>query len=200
MSWPPRFIFIATRLSLDFAQTGGEGERAHWERWHSPADLADWMMACPNLNVSAEVTEADLMEARVLREAILCGAQALLRGEKVPSSALEVLHHNAERPNLVPHLEAGSAVWAEGSSGQQVLSSVARDAIDLFGSDIRSRLRKCQNPNCDLMFVDASRPGKRVWCSMERCGNLNKIARYRTDSRNTDKKASRTARTGKEQR
>jgi predicted RNA-binding Zn ribbon-like protein len=199
MLWPPRFIFIAARLSLDFAQTGGEGERARWERWHSPEDLSEWMTACPHLKVRASVTKADLIEARVLREAILRGAEASLRGENVPSDVIEVLHRNADRPNLVPHLEAGSAVWVEGSSGQQVLSSVARDAIDLFGSEARLRLRKCQNPSCDLMFVDTSRPGKRVWCSMERCGNLNKIARYRTDARKLGKKVSRTARPGKEQ-
>jgi predicted RNA-binding Zn ribbon-like protein len=29
------------------------------------------------------------------------------------------------------------------------------------------------------MFIDRSRPGRRRWCSMERCGNRDKTARYR---------------------
>jgi predicted RNA-binding Zn ribbon-like protein len=29
------------------------------------------------------------------------------------------------------------------------------------------------------MFIDHSRPGRRRWCSMERCGNRAKTARYR---------------------
>ncbi|MFE7743242.1 CGNR zinc finger domain-containing protein [Nocardia sp. NPDC057455] len=33
--------------------------------------------------------------------------------------------------------------------------------------------------DCGLLFVDASRPGRRRWCSMDRCGNLSKVRRYR---------------------
>jgi CGNR zinc finger/Bacteriocin-protection, YdeI or OmpD-Associated len=62
-----------------------------------------------------------------------------------------------------------------------VLSAVARDAIDVFGTAaVRARLRRCSNPLCALLFVDSSRPGKRAWCTMRRCGNLSKLARYRT--------------------
>jgi predicted RNA-binding Zn ribbon-like protein len=55
-----------------------------------------------------------------------------------------------------------------------VLSTVARDAIDLFGGPRASRLKRCQGVNCAIPFVDTSRPGTRRWCSMERCGNRAK--------------------------
>ena len=61
--------------------------------------------------------------------------------------------------------------------------TIARDAVELFGSSVVERLRQCQNPACPLLFVDASRPGKRAWCTMRRCGNLDKTARYRTNRR-----------------
>lgn len=61
-----------------------------------------------------------------------------------------------------------------------MLATVSRDAIELFGTELRERLRECENPECALLFVDLSRPRRRRWCTMRRCGNLNEIARYRT--------------------
>ena len=49
--------------------------------------------------------------------------------------------------------------------------------IDLVGS---TRLRQCAGDNCALLFLDTSRPGKRRWCSMERCGNRNKVREFRS--------------------
>jgi len=178
--WPPRFLFISGRLALDFVHTGGEGERAHWERWHTARDLAEWMEACPMLAVKARVTDDDVAIARELREAIWTGAQAVLRGTPVAPALIDRV---AAAPPLVPVLRKGDKAWASGSTGAQALSTVARDAIDLFGTAARERLRRCQNPRCALLFVDTSRPGKRAWCTMQRCGNLSKIARYRAGQR-----------------
>jgi predicted RNA-binding Zn ribbon-like protein len=179
MPWPPRFLFIAGRLSIDFALTGGEGERARWERWQSPEDFADWARACPTLAVDVPVSQRDLMHAYELREAIWWAAQAVLRGNHIALTIQETLSRFAEQPSLVPVMHAGEMRWLNPTAAQ-VLASVGRDAIELFGTGLRSRLRECRNPNCGLLFVDLSRPGKRLWCTMRRCGNLNKIARYRT--------------------
>jgi predicted RNA-binding Zn ribbon-like protein len=59
----------------------------------------------------------------------------------------------------------------------EALSLLARDAVDLFSGDLRARIKQCENPNCGLMFVDTSRPGKRRWCLMKRCGTMKKNAR-----------------------
>jgi predicted RNA-binding Zn ribbon-like protein len=37
----------------------------------------------------------------------------------------------------------------------------------------------CAAEDCAFLFVDASRPGTRRWCSMQRCGNLAKIRTHR---------------------
>lgn len=180
MPWPPRFLFTSGRLSIDFVITGGEGERARFERWHTPSDFADWARACPDLEVSAEVSRRELSEAWELREAIWAGAQAVIHGGALPGEIEDVLNRNAARPPLVPAIVEGEATWAGTPTGRQVLSTVSRDAIDLFGTEMRSRLRECANPRCGLLFVDLSRPGNRRWCTMRRCGNLNKLARHRT--------------------
>ncbi|NEE48667.1 CGNR zinc finger domain-containing protein, partial [Streptomyces sp. SID8455] len=40
-------------------------------------------------------------------------------------------------------------------------------------------IRTCGADDCRLLFVDTSRPGKRRWCSMERCGNRHKVRAHR---------------------
>jgi predicted RNA-binding Zn ribbon-like protein len=186
MPWPPRFLFIANRLSVDFCLTGGTGERARWERWRTPGDLADWFEASSLGLRLARVDPDDLAAAARLREAVWEGAQAVLRGEPPPETALRGLQEAAARPDLVPVWSAGALAWSTDSSASQALSSVARDALHLFGTDARLRLRECRNPRCPLIFVDTSRPGRRAWCAMRRCGNLQKTARYRHKRRGRD--------------
>jgi predicted RNA-binding Zn ribbon-like protein len=65
-------------------------------------------------------------------------------------------------------------IWVAPITAAQVLSTVARDAIDLFTGPNAARIRQCAGPRCALVFVDTSRPGQRRWCSMERCGNMDK--------------------------
>jgi predicted RNA-binding Zn ribbon-like protein len=179
VAWPPRFLFIAGRLCLDFLHTGGKGTRARWERWGSARELADWMESCPQLRVRPALSGADLGSARELREAIWHGAQAVLRQEPVPATSVHAINAAAAEAPLVPALHRGTSAWTAGATGPQVLSTVARDAVELFGGELREKLRACRNPRCFLLFVDQSRSGRRAWCNMGRCGNLEKISRYR---------------------
>ena len=177
--WPPRFLFTAGRLCIDFAQTGGFGELARWERWPAPADLADWFAASELRLRVARVRPEELHRARLLRDAIQRAATSTLAGDRLDRAVAERLERHAAVASLVPVLNGGSAAWSPASSPLQALSTVARDAIGLFGTDARERLRRCKNPRCPLLFVDGSRAGRRAWCTMRRCGNLQKTARYR---------------------
>jgi predicted RNA-binding Zn ribbon-like protein len=60
---------------------------------------------------------------------------------------------------------------------------VARDAVALVRGPLLERVKKCENPDCSLLFLDDSQARRRRWCSMERCGNLAKVAGYRSRSR-----------------
>ena len=177
-----RFIFVAGRLCIDFTQTGGEaGIRAYWERLHQPSDLADWFSASPLQLQSVQVTPEDFEMALALREAIWRVAQAVRQNEIPIAADLNVINHVAAAPDIPPQLDLDGfqEMWLSPASASAALSLIARDAIDLFAGEFRSRIRECENPNCGLMFVDTSRPGKRRWCLMKRCGNMAKTSRYR---------------------
>lgn len=57
-----------------------------------------------------------------------------------------------------------------------LLALLAYDFMQLKAKDQLLRIKKCANPECLALFVDAS--GKRKWCSMQACGNRSKVGKY----------------------
>ncbi|MDF4251918.1 ABATE domain-containing protein [Streptomyces sp. WMMB303] len=171
------YRFDPGALCLELLTTGGPGPYRRYEVLHEPTDLADWaarsrLTPTPLLDISA----AEAAEARRLRDALFRVVVTHTRGEPHPPDDLEVLNAAAARPPLAPVLTpAGDRQWAAPSSGAQLLATVARDAVELLTGPFAHRVRTCAAGNCQLMFVDTSRPGRRRWCSMEHCGNLHKV-------------------------
>ena len=183
-----RFIFVAGRLCIDFTQTGGEtGKRADWERFHQPSDLADWLSQSPLHLKGLQPIPEEFRIALSLREAIWRVAQAI-KGHEMPlAEDIDIINQVAAAPDLSPQLMSQDLkqTWRSPTTATAALSVIARDAIDLFSGELRSRIRECENPNCGLMFVDASRPGQRRWCLMKRCGNLAKTSQYRKSKKHS---------------
>ena len=115
-----------------------------------------------------------------MRAALWRLTRAVLTGDAFGSLDVTVVNHMAARPPLTPHIDStGSAAWGLPSTGIAVLSAVARDGINVLTGTIAGRLRECEGGDCRLVFLDASRPGSRRWCSMERCGNRHKVRQLR---------------------
>lgn len=178
------FRFDPGATCLEFAQTGGEGFRAAYETLHAPADLAGWLRAFIGVE-PAPVGGPDLAAAHRLRNAIWGCADAVVAGDPLPAVALDDINDAAARPPLVPRIDdRHRRALARPVTAEQVLSTLARDAVEVFAGPQAGRLRRCAGVNCHLVFVDTSRPGRRRWCSMERCGNRAKVAAFR--SRHTE--------------
>jgi predicted RNA-binding Zn ribbon-like protein len=80
----------------------------------------------------------------------------------------------------VPLLEAsGNAAVRRPLVAAQVLSLLARDAVDLFARPLANRIRVCAAPDCGLLYLDQSRSGTRQWCSVQRCGTRAKVRAHR---------------------
>jgi predicted RNA-binding Zn ribbon-like protein len=173
------YAFDAGAVSLQFVATGGEAERAVFETLHTPADLGRWLAASP-LAVTVAPTADDLAAAKRLREALWEIAWRRARfgpHANAPATYVRTVNAAAAASPLVPALdEADSrrAGWASPATTAAALSTLARDAVDLFAGPRADRIRQCEGGTCRLVFVDTSRPGRRRWCSMQRCGNLHK--------------------------
>ncbi|WP_241833301.1 CGNR zinc finger domain-containing protein [Streptomyces caatingaensis] len=176
------FRFDPGTLCLELLCTGGPGELAHWERLHEPRDLADWL-GRSRLGLRPDevtVSAAELGEGRALRDALWRAAGAIVRGTRPHPDDVAAVNAAATAPPLVPRIaSAGTRAWALPATATQALSTVARDAVELFTGPHAGRIRECAADNCKLVFVDTSRPGRRRWCSMERCGNRHKVRALR---------------------
>lgn len=178
------FWFETGAACLDFAYTGGEGDYAVFETLHTPEDLARWFAGEPVLVTPHRLSAEDLAHTRRVRGAIRDVAWAIAAGRPVDRASLTRINEAAAHPPLVPQLRADlSTRWSGHPSLDQVLSTLAREAIDLFSGPLADRLRVCGADNCPLVFVDRSRPGTRRWCSMQRCGNRHKLRSFRSRER-----------------
>jgi predicted RNA-binding Zn ribbon-like protein len=176
------FWFDAGAVCLDFAHTGGEGQYSVFETLHEPADLATWLAQPPLAAVvSIPMTVGDLTTAKTLRQAIWDTAHARAADRNLPADAIATINETAAAPPLVPELgtDGTAARWAPPVRASQVLSTLAREMIDLLSGPLSGRIRECASETCPLVFVDSSRPGARRWCSMERCGNRHKLRALR---------------------
>jgi predicted RNA-binding Zn ribbon-like protein len=176
-----RFNFHSGRLCLDLVATVGERWRGEHERLREPADLARWYREVGLLDDPPAITAGGLAAARVLREAIHRIAAAIVAGRPPAAADEELVDAAAAFPPLIPVLRAGTrTLTLPATRAQQAaLSTVARDAVDLFAGDGTDRIRTCAGPECGLVFVDASAPGRRRWCSSTACGSRARTAAYR---------------------
>ncbi|MET8882593.1 CGNR zinc finger domain-containing protein [Streptomyces rubiginosohelvolus] len=195
------FRFDPGALCLELLPTGGPGPLSYFEVLHEPADLVRWAEESrlpdglgPGTGSRSgdglAVSAAEVADARALRDALWRIAESRVREERPAPDDLATLNDAAARPSLTSRLTVGGdRSWTPGGTGTALLSTVARDAIDLFAGAYAHRIRICGAHDCALLFVDTSRPGKRRWCSMERCGNRHKVRAHRARLTAPDGKA-----------
>ena len=195
MSEIARFRHGAGRLCLDFVRTlRYRGRPEAEEELPDLEGLTAWIRefgpvyddpATSGGRTPARGDDVTLESAHQLREAtyrLIEGARAAAGGPPSPE-AREVVNRAAARPGPAPQLDAeGHLAWRADELIAATLSLVARDVLDLVGSDAIHRVRNCADPTCRALFYDGSRPGSRRWCSMDACGNRAKKATLRAKS------------------
>jgi predicted RNA-binding Zn ribbon-like protein len=176
-----RFVFRSGRLSLAFCATVGERWRRGFERLLTPGHLTRWYAEASVADAPVPVTGPDLAEARALREAVYRTAKALLGGQLPAGADEEIINQAAAAPPPVPRMQRNTVLLTavRPDPAASALSAVARDAIGLFTTADVRRMRECASPECGLLFLDLSRPGRRRWCSSNACGGKARAAAYR---------------------
>lgn len=171
------FHWKSGRLCLDFVATVGERWRRSFERLRTPEDLEGWIAATGCFRTRAPVSATQLQAARELREAVNRLARpglAQQRGDR------RLVNAWAARAAPAPQLTAENEIaWSAPRPAEAIFSGVARDAVDLLAGPLAGRIRECAAKDCALLFVDASRPGRRRWCATEACGNRERTKAYR---------------------
>jgi predicted RNA-binding Zn ribbon-like protein len=197
-----RFRLIGGRPCLNLIATYGKRHTAQGiERLLDGQTLLDWLIAAGILPVeaagavgsaavgaavSAAVSAAQLETARALRESTNRLVRMTMAGARWDAADVDLVNRLASGRDLAPRLGGapgpdggGTVDWVGHHPVDAALSTLARDAVDLLNGPRTARIKECEHPECSLLFFDDSQSGRRRWCSMDRCGNLVKIAGYR---------------------
>lgn len=176
-------MWMSGRPSLDYLGT------LRWRRGPAPReylaqppDLADWGMQSGLVTEPPRVTPAQLTAARELREVIYRVILGAIDGAGPIEADVTALNAAARRPPVELSLDGDGTVRRAGTVSQ-LLSAIARDALDLLGSDQIGLVRECDGPTCTRLYVDSSRARNRRWCSNTECGNQAKVAAFRRRAR-----------------
>jgi len=171
---------------LDFVNSlVATNEAAPRDSLLTPADYRTWAgMAGIGVDPPASEREerAALARARVLREAILQIATAMVDGRPAPKPAIEHLTEEAARSFRSRRLasEQGRLAWRRTRHDlDSVTDLLAAEGAELFAREELLPLKRCAGANCGWFFLDTSRNKSRHWCSMADCGNRAKARRHR---------------------
>lgn len=171
------WLFTGGALSIDFVNT----LRERWspsprETVDDDVELAEWMRSA-GLVLRAGTDESSAhTEAMRLREAL----EALFERRAAPDQLERITARAGEAPRRGV-IGSADDVWARFVPELTVwrtLGLIAEDAVRIVAEGRLDRVSVCQHERCALLFLDTSRGGRRQWCSMQRCGNRMKAARF----------------------
>lgn len=125
-----------------------------------------------------------LGRATSFRETLYRALRSLQDGKEPRPADLGVLNTEMQALRSREALVPGSRGlrWEPTDPGDRldaVLWPVYRAAAALLTSGDLSRLRQCGGEGCGWLFLDQSKNRSRQWCTMEDCGNLAKVRRFR---------------------
>jgi predicted RNA-binding Zn ribbon-like protein len=162
--------------------------------WSSPADLVAWhqrrgliapAVADAFLRLPSPVANRLLRQAREARGELHGLFTGIAAGGRAGKGALRWLENALASAAGFRHLEANreGVAWAVRPDPMHPASLIAPAlfaAGELLTTADFERIKACPPPDgCGWLFLDTSRNGRRVWCSMRTCGNAAKVRRFR---------------------
>jgi len=190
--WRDRFLFLGNQLALDFLNTRPVQNGEATELLPDFSSLLRWFIAA-GLLTSAEAAELEKRwsgssRARQTLEAVKTLREKLRKevidwedGRVVRRPIVDELNRLMGEHPMRTRLKATPAgvtkeLWFALDQPEDLLAPLVESAATLFAEIDRGRVRKCDQ--CVLHFHDTSKKGTRRWCSMQLCGNRQKVAAY----------------------
>jgi predicted RNA-binding Zn ribbon-like protein len=161
-------------LPLDYLATP-----THYREWCLRAKLLTPQEA-DRVTVSAAV----MSEVRTYRQHLHVLLSAKIDGADVPSTTLREcdrwLHQAWADLVLDPGTAEGVSWPSSLVDARRPLKRIALSVLDVLRKAQARRLKRCASTDsCGWLFYDDSKGGQRRWCSMDTCGTIEKMRRYR---------------------
>jgi predicted RNA-binding Zn ribbon-like protein len=178
-----RFVVVGEPIvAVDLVDTvAAPGSPAVHDLLSAGSDAQAWWQA-----EEARVPAGDFPDIRALhrlRGALRELMEALIDSRPVPPAAVSDLNFFTQSAPVSTRLlltEAGlraEPVWHREYGGNPRLAFIAAQAAAFLSDPSQaSRLRRCANPACSMIFV-AVNP-RRSWCAPAICGNRARVARH----------------------
>jgi predicted RNA-binding Zn ribbon-like protein len=179
-------------VALDFTNTvNSRGAHYGPDVLHSYGDLVDWGLRLGVLGtaeakelraLSPQRGQAALARAKRLREALY----RIFSRERAAAADLKLLQREllaAQATRALARASHGYAWRWKGCDADAISHRVALAAAELLASPSLSRVHVCPGEDCSWLFLDGSRPGRRIWCNEEACGTRNRVRRWRRRQR-----------------
>lgn len=191
------YAWVGGHVAVDFANTlSGAKTDQPSSHLQSYQDLLEWAQQADLIgpigrkNLSAgspQAQAAAYQEALALNLSLRALFRAAARHEVLPQEALD--HLNA----LVQKTAAWRRIAACDDEGRKVscgwdfqdaapiavLGPIVWRAVELLEHGPLDRVKECGSDDCGWMFLDTSKNRSRQWCSMQTCGNVSKVRRFR---------------------
>lgn len=157
---------------------------AGYDMLADPSSLEAWLVNTHPAGVVGSVSLPDVEWAIEFREAIRAFA-AGNSGVPPTAAAVEIVNRAARIAGLRFDFGQGGSVRVTSSSTgvARVIATVLSAMHQAMSDGSWGRLKVCRNPDCRWAFYDRSKNHSRVWCKMEKCGNVMKARRFRWKAR-----------------
>lgn len=170
---PDELIYVQGFVNTLDVETGSDALA-------EPSGVAAWFSAHGSLPVGTRVSDVDRTRVVAVRDAL----RSLVRepeGARLSTSDRETLNEVSARSPLALKLSgAGEAVLE--APGSDLDSQLAELLVIVHRSQLTGtwdRLKICAADSCQWAFYDSSRNRSGTWCSMEVCGNREKVRAHR---------------------
>lgn len=122
-----------------------------------------------------------------LREAIHAIGLAIIDQREAETTDLAVFNEELAHAHAARHLVASEGAldwdWIAPIGLDRILWESSLAAERLLTSNRLARLRQCDAPECQRVFLDTSRNGSRRYCSPTGCGAVERVRRFRDRQR-----------------
>lgn len=172
------FHFVGNNKAIDLVNTESATANGITDLLASAEALSDWFEEA-GIAGGIQCSEKDLQETRELRAAMRRIFDRLQESKSAAPGDLDLLNRRSnEMIRLLLAANNSFKISVQLNSSTNILAMLASQCCELLASNRLGSIRKCASTKCNFYFFDTSKNQQRQWCSMETCGNRQKMRKH----------------------
>jgi predicted RNA-binding Zn ribbon-like protein len=150
------------------------------EDFPDPDALRDWLARHDLISSRAHLNNADLEQARCVRDALVRLSLARQSGGQ-DTDAIETLNRAARRAQMAVSFDADGRgqIRPLAPAADGALGAIIAIVFESMTEGTWDRLKICRDESCAFAFFDRSKNHSGAWCDIAGCGNIAKARTFR---------------------